>query len=126
MNPDVEQIASGRSLTSNPHLLEWVAENARRCQPDKIVWCDGSELERRRLTDRAVAEGVLISLDQKKRPGCYLHRSDPKDVARVEHLTFICTPTKAEPGLTTNTMAPMHTSTHHSSPSPGPGPGRPS
>jgi phosphoenolpyruvate carboxykinase (GTP) len=106
MNPDVEQIASGTSLTSNPHLLGWVAENARRCQPDKIVWCDGSELERRRLTDRAVAEGVLIPLDQQKRPGCYLHRSDPKDVARVEHLTFICTPTKEEAGPTNNWMAP--------------------
>jgi phosphoenolpyruvate carboxykinase (GTP) len=106
MIPDVQQIASGTSLTSNPHLLKWVAETARRCQPDKIVWCDGSELERRRLADRAVAEGVLIPLNPKKRPGCYLHRSDPKDVARVEHLTFICTPKKEEAGPTNNWMPP--------------------
>ncbi|HLQ67830.1 MAG TPA: phosphoenolpyruvate carboxykinase (GTP) [Candidatus Limnocylindrales bacterium] len=106
MNPDVEQVASRTTLTTNTALLEWVAETARRCQPDHIVWCDGSELEKQRLTDRAVAEGVLIPLNQKKRPGCYLHRSDPKDVARVEHLTFICTPEKEDAGPTNNWMAP--------------------
>ncbi len=93
MNPDVEHAASGTSLTTNTYLLEWVAETARRCRPGAIEWCDGSETERRRLLDRAVAQGVLIPLNQKKRPVCYLPRSDPKDVARVEHLTFICTPT---------------------------------
>src|SRR5687768_8042985 len=106
MNPDVEQVASGSTLTSNAFLMEWVAETARRCQPDQIVWCDGSEAEKRRLVDRAVADGVLLPLNQKKRPGCYLHRSDPKDVARVEHLTFICTSTKEEVGPTNNWMAP--------------------
>ena len=106
MNPDVEQTGAGTSLTTNTYLLEWVAETARRCQPDTIEWCDGSEAEKRRLLDRAVAQGILIPLNQKKRPGCYLHRSDPKDVARVEHLTFICTPTKEEAGPTNNWMAP--------------------
>src|SRR5512138_3113931 len=106
MNPDVDQIAAGTSLTTNRHLLEWVAETARRTQPDAIEWCDGSDAEKRRLLDRAVAQDILIPLNQKKRPGCYLHRSDPKDVARVEHLTFICTPTKEEAGPTNNWMAP--------------------
>ena len=106
MNPDVGQVSARTNLTTNTSVLEWVAEVAQRCQPDAIEWCDGSEVERRRLTERAVEQGVLIPLNQKKRPGCYLHRSDPNDVARVEHLTFICTPTKEEAGPTNHWMAP--------------------
>ena len=106
MKPDLDQVAAGTSLTTNNYVLEWVAEVAQRCQPDAIEWCDGSETEKRRLTDRAVEQGVLIPLNQKKRPGCYLHRSDSNDVARVEHLTFICTPTQEEAGPTNNWMAP--------------------
>ncbi|HET9252447.1 MAG TPA: phosphoenolpyruvate carboxykinase domain-containing protein, partial [Candidatus Eisenbacteria bacterium] len=78
----------------------------RLCQPDQVVWCDGSEAEKRRLTQHAVDTGILIPLNPKKRPDCYLHRSHPNDVARVEHLTFICTPTKEEAGPTNNWMAP--------------------
>jgi phosphoenolpyruvate carboxykinase (GTP) len=106
MNPDVYRAAAASALTTNDYVLEWIAENAQRCQPDAIEWCDGSEAEKRRLTDRAVEQGVLIPLNQKKRPGCYLHRSDANDVARVEHLTFICTPTKEEAGPTNNWMPP--------------------
>jgi phosphoenolpyruvate carboxykinase (GTP) len=79
---------------------------ARLCQPDHVVWCDGSETEKRKLLQQAVDDGVLIPLNPKKRPGCYLHRSHPNDVARVEHLTFICTPTSEEAGPTNNWMAP--------------------
>ena len=75
-------------------------------KPDRIDWCDGSEEEKRRLTEEAVAPASLMPLNQKKLPGCYLHRSNPNDVARVEHLTFICTPTKDEAGPTNNWMAP--------------------
>jgi phosphoenolpyruvate carboxykinase (GTP) len=82
------------TLTRNKALLDWVRDSAALCQPDRIVWCDGSEAEKERLTKHAVDTGVLIPLNPAKRPGCYLHRSNPNDVARVEHLTFICTTTK--------------------------------
>jgi len=94
------------SLTKNRHLLAWVEEMAKLTKPDRIVWCDGSEDEKRRLTDQAVAEKVIEPLNQDKLPGCYLHRSNPNDVARVENLTFICTPTKDEAGPTNNWMDP--------------------
>jgi phosphoenolpyruvate carboxykinase (GTP) len=92
--------------TSNPHLIQWIKEMAALCKPDRIVWCDGSEDEKRRLYEQAVAEGAIQELDQKKLPGCYYSRSNANDVARVEHLTFICTPTKDEAGPTNNWMAP--------------------
>jgi phosphoenolpyruvate carboxykinase (GTP) len=92
--------------THNAALLRWVDEVAALTKPDRIHWCDGSEAERRRLTETAVASGVLLPLNPWKRPGCYLHRSKPNDVARVEHLTFICTPSKHEAGPTNNWMAP--------------------
>ena len=94
------------TLTRNKHLLGWVRESAALLKPDRVVWCDGSETEKERLTKHAVDTGVLIPLNAKKRPGCYLHRSNPNDVARVEHLTFICTPTRDEAGPTNNWMAP--------------------
>ncbi len=92
--------------TTNPHLLRWVDEMAKHLQPERVQWCDGSEAERRRLTEEAVAAKVLVPLDPKKWPGCYYHHSNPNDVARVEHLTFICTPTREEAGPTNNWMHP--------------------
>lgn len=98
--------ASGKVLTSNPNLLKWVAEMSALTKPDRIVWCDGSEEEKQRLTAEAVEQKVLEPLNQEKLPGCYLHRSNPNDVARVENLTFICSPTKDEAGPTNNWMDP--------------------
>ncbi|HSY21840.1 MAG TPA: phosphoenolpyruvate carboxykinase (GTP) [Polyangiaceae bacterium] len=92
--------------TRNPHVLEWVERAVRLTQPDRVVWCDGSEEEKRRLTDEAVAEEILLPLNPQKLPRCYLHRSNPNDVARVEKLTFICTPTREEAGPTNNWMDP--------------------
>jgi phosphoenolpyruvate carboxykinase (GTP) len=95
-----------KPLTDNKHLLTWIEECTKLTQPDHVVWCDGSEDEQRRLTEIALAEGALEPLNQEKLPGCYYSRSNPNDVARVEHLTFICTKTKAEAGPTNNWMAP--------------------
>jgi phosphoenolpyruvate carboxykinase (GTP) len=100
------KVSFSTNLTRNPTLLGWVEQMAQLTKPDKILWCDGSEEERRRLTEEAVAQGTLMPLDPKRRPGCYLHRSNPNDVARVEHLTFICTPTREEAGPTNHWMAP--------------------
>jgi phosphoenolpyruvate carboxykinase (GTP) len=100
--------SAGKPVTlENPHVQQWLAECVALCKPEKVVICDGSEEEKRRLTELAVAEGVMEPLDQEKRPGCYLSRSNPNDVARVENLTFICTPTKEEAGPTNNWMAPQ-------------------
>lgn len=100
------QPVASRPLSSNSHLLAWVDEVAKLTTPDRIVWVDGSEEENRRLTEEAVAASVIEPLNQEKLPGCYLHRSDPDDVARVEHLTFICTPTEKDAGPNNNWMAP--------------------
>lgn len=90
----------------NAHLAQWVKEAVALCKPDSVVWCDGSEDEKSRFLAEAVKTGVLEKLDQDKMPGCYYHRSNANDVARVEHLTFICTPTADEAGPTNNWMAP--------------------
>src|SRR4051812_3582920 len=97
-----EEVAPSR----NAALTTWVAEMVALCKPDRVYWCDGSEDEKRRLTEEAVGKGVLIPLNQQKWPGCYLHRSNPNDVARVEHLTFICSKAKDDAGPTNNWMAP--------------------
>ncbi len=93
-------------MSENAAVERWVTEIAARTKPDAVVWCDGSEAEKERLTQEAVRRGELIRLNPQKLPGCYLHRSHPSDVARTEHLTFICTPTKDESGPTNNWMDP--------------------
>ncbi len=95
-----------KELTPNPALNQWIKEAAELTRPERIVVCDGSEAERERLTREAVAAGVLIGLDPEKRPGCYLHRSNPNDVARTEDVTFVCTPSREDAGVTNNWMAP--------------------
>src|SRR6266568_3384023 len=96
----------GKCNTTNKTVLAWVEEMAKLCQPDRIFWCDGSEREKEALAEEAVAEGVLIKLNQHKLPGCYSHRSNPNDVARVEQCTYICTETEDEAGPTNNWAAP--------------------
>ena len=95
-----------KPLSDNKNTIAWIEQSAKLTKPDNIVWCDGSDDENRRLTEIALAQGVLEPLNQEKLPGCYYSRSSPNDVARVEHLTFICTKTKAEAGPTNNWMAP--------------------
>src|SRR5512140_1943870 len=76
----------GEPLSRNPHLLSWIEECAALTRPERIVWCDGSEEEKESLTALAVSKGILLPLNPEKVPNSYLHRSDPGDVARVEHL----------------------------------------
>ena len=97
---------TGIRKLANQHIIKWVEGQAALCRPDAIFWCDGSEEEKEVLTRAAVETGVLIELNQKKFPGCYLHRSNPNDVARSEQCTFICTPTQEEAGPTNNWVAP--------------------
>ena len=103
------QDLNGTSHPKSRALAKWVAECAELTQPDHIVWCDGSEAERHRFLAQAVKEGVLIPLNHAKRPNCYLHRSNPNDVARTEQLTFVCTPTRDEAGPTNNWSDPAET-----------------
>jgi len=96
----------GTTAPANPAILAWVEQYRQICQPDRIFWVDGSEAEKEFLLDQAVQQGVLLKLNQEKLPGCYYHRSNPNDVARVEQCTFICTPAKDEAGPTNNWAAP--------------------
>ena len=87
-------------------LARWVEQIAARTRPDRVHWCDGSEAEYRMLIERMLAAGDLLRLNPSTYPGCYLHRSHPTDVARVEHLTFVCTGERDEAGPNNNWMAP--------------------
>jgi phosphoenolpyruvate carboxykinase (GTP) len=87
-------------------VLSWIDECAALTAPDSVVWIDGSEAQLASLRAEAVATGELITLNQEKMPGCYLHRSDPTDVARVEDRTFICSRSKRDAGPTNNWKSP--------------------
>ena len=96
----------GETHCANAHVQRFVEEYSALCQPDRIFWCDGSIGEKEHLTAEAVAAGVLVPLNQEKLPGCYYHRSNENDVARVEQCTFICTPGRDEAGPTNNWADP--------------------
>jgi phosphoenolpyruvate carboxykinase (GTP) len=87
-------------------LERWVDECAQLTRPKNIHWCDGSEAEYQKLIQEMLSTGTLMELNQKEYPGCYLHRSDPSDVARTEHLTFVCTSKKDDAGPNNNWMPP--------------------
>ncbi|MBN1490040.1 MAG: phosphoenolpyruvate carboxykinase, partial [Phycisphaerae bacterium] len=93
-------------MTEHVALKKWVDECAKLCKPDKTVWIDGSDEQRDALRAEAVATGEIIELNQKKYPGCYYHRTARNDVARTEHLTYICTSKEEDAGPTNNWMSP--------------------
>ena len=93
--------------TTNRHVLTWVEEMAQLCKPEKMYWCNGSEEEKESLLKEAVRIGDFEPLNEEKLPGCYLHRSALNDVARTEHLTFLCTRRKEDAGPTNHWMDPQ-------------------
>jgi len=92
--------------TTNKKLKDWVIQMSRMCQPDEVVWIDGSLGQKKELEEKAVKTGELIKLNEELLPGCFLHRTAADDVARTEHLTYICTRKKSDAGPTNNWMAP--------------------
>jgi phosphoenolpyruvate carboxykinase (GTP) len=94
----------GNSLATP--LENWVNEVAQLTRPDRIVYCDGSEAENQRILAEMLRGGDSLRLNETTYPNCYLSRSSPNDVARTEHLTFICTPEKDDAGPTNNWMDP--------------------
>ena len=93
-------------MTKNARLDSWVQEVATLCQPDRVMWCDGSEREYQDMLRWMVQSGTAQWLDPAKRPNSVLVRSDPADVARVEEFTFICSPTRDEAGPTNHWRDP--------------------
>ncbi len=87
-------------------LEQWVEEVARTTRPERIVWCDGSEAEQQHIAEQMLRDGHTLRLNPQTYPNCHLHRSNPNDVARTEHVTFICTREKPDAGPTNNWMAP--------------------
>jgi len=91
---------------NHKELVKWVLEMAKMCNPEKIIWIDGSEKQKKGLEKEGFKTGEIMKLNQEILPGCIYHRTALNDVARTEHLTYICTPDKEEAGPTNNWMSP--------------------
>ncbi|MBX3429694.1 MAG: phosphoenolpyruvate carboxykinase (GTP) [Hyphomonadaceae bacterium] len=104
--PDTFVAATLTPPTRHQRLLAWVEEMAALTKPDRVYWCDGSEAEWEALTKQLVASGTLKRLDPAKRPNSFWAASDPRDVARVESRTFICSENEIDAGPTNNWVPP--------------------
>lgn len=94
-------------LTNNKNVLNWVEEMVALTKPDQVVWIDGSKEQLDEIRKLSVESGEMIKLNEEKLPNCYLHRTEPNDVARVEHRTFICSRNKEDAGPTNNWEDPQ-------------------
>ena len=99
-----QQVTSLDSM--NRDVSAWVSEVAQLTQPDHIYWCEGSQSEFQAIERQLVAAKELLPLNPQSFPGCVLSRSDPSDVARVEHLTFVCTKNRDDAGPNNHWIAP--------------------
>jgi len=93
-------------MTGHSDLQRFIAESEKLCEPANTVVCDGSDAEYERLIQTQLDNGSLLALNQKTHPHCYLHRSNPNDVARIEKLTFICSAKQEDAGPTNQWLAP--------------------
>ena len=92
--------------TSHKALLKWIDKMVALCEPDSVHWCDGSQTEADALFEKMIQAGSCVRLDAEKRPNSYLFRSDPRDVARVESKTYICSFNRDDAGPTNNWEEP--------------------
>jgi phosphoenolpyruvate carboxykinase (GTP) len=102
---DEIQISGGQ--TDNELLVKWIRETADLCKPDHVHICDGTLEENDQLCNQMVASGTFVRLNSEKHPNSFLCRSDPKDVARVEDRTYVCSLNKWDAGPTNNWMNPV-------------------
>jgi len=99
-------MVSYQEHTNNTQLIDWIKEIQELCQPESVYLCDGSQEEYDRFCQQLVDDGTFIKLNEELRPGSFLCRSDPRDVARVEDRTFICSEKEEDAGVTNNWMEP--------------------
>jgi phosphoenolpyruvate carboxykinase (GTP) len=101
-----QAMTSYQEHTKNTQLIDWIKEIEELCQPDQVYLCDGSQEEYDRFCQELVDQGTFIKLNEELRPGSFLCRSDPRDVARVEDRTFICSEKEEDAGVTNNWVEP--------------------